>query len=156
MERSVSCHGIPKFLINDNGRNFIGPEVKEYIRFLNTEWNYILECSPWWAGFWERLFQLVKKSLREILKKNKLTFEEMSTVCKEIEGASNTRPLCYIYDDSTDTIIAPSHLIYRRNLLTKIPRDNDLNSNSYGKRFKYLQTLINRFWKSWTLSYRTS
>ena len=40
-------------------------------------------------------------------------------------------------------------LIYGRNLLAKIPRDNDLNSNSYGKRFKHIQTLINRFWKSW-------
>ena len=28
-------------IISDNGRNFIGPEVKEYTRFLNTEWNYI-------------------------------------------------------------------------------------------------------------------
>ena len=81
-------------IISDNGRNFIGPEVKEYTRFLNTEWNYILEHSPWWGGFWERLVQLVKKSLRKILRKNKLTFEEMSTVVTEIEGILNTRPLC--------------------------------------------------------------
>ena len=53
-----------------------------------------LEHSPWWGGFWERLVQLVKKSLRKILKKNKLTFEEMSTVVTEIEGILNTRPLC--------------------------------------------------------------
>ena len=79
----------------------------------------------------------------------------MSTVVTEIEGVLNTRPLCYIYDDSTDTIITPSHLIYGRNLLTKIPSDNDLNSNSYGKRFKHIQTLINRFWKSWTSDYLT-
>ena len=55
----------------------------------------------------------------------------MSTVVTEIEGVQNTRPLCYIYDDSTDTIITPSHLMYGRNLLTKIPSDTDLNSNSY-------------------------
>ena len=79
----------------------------------------------------------------------------MSTVVTEIEGVLNTRPLCYIYDDSINTIITPSHLIYRRNLLTKIPSENDLNSNSYGKRFKDIQTLIKRFWKSWTSDYLT-
>ena len=79
----------------------------------------------------------------------------MSTAVTEIEGALNTRSLCYMYNDSTDTIITPSHLIHGRNLLTKIPSDNDLNSNSYGKRFKHIQTLINRFWKSWTSDYLT-
>ena len=39
--------------------------------------------------------------------------------------------------------------------MTKFPTDNDLNSNSYGKRFKYIQTLIKRFWKSWTSDYLT-
>ena len=99
--------------------------------------------------FWKRLVQLVKRSLRKILKKNKLTFEEMSTVVTKIYGVLNTRPLCHIYDDSTVIIITPSHLIYGRNLLTKIPSEN-LNSNSYGKRFKHIQTLINRVPKSWT------
>ena len=75
----------------------------------------------------------------------------MSTVVTEIEGIQNTRPLCYIYDDSTDTIITPSHLIYGRNLLTKIPSDTDF----LWRRFKHIQTLINRFWKSWTSDYLT-
>ena len=103
----------------------------------------------WWGGFWERLVHLVKRPLRKILKKNKLTFEEMSTAVTKIYGVLNTRPLCHIYDDSTDITITPSHLIYGRNLLTKIPSDN-LNSNSYGKRFKHMQTLINRVLKSST------
>ena len=125
MKRFVSRHGILKFFISDKGRNFIGPEVKEYVRFLNTEWNYILEHSPWWGGFWERLVQLVKKFARKMLKKNKITFQEMSSVVKEIEGVLNTRPLYYIYDDSTDTIISLSHYP------SKNSSGNDLNSNSY-------------------------
>ena len=39
MKQFVSRHGILEFFISDNGRNFIG----SYIRFLNTEWNYILQ-----------------------------------------------------------------------------------------------------------------
>ena len=102
----ASRHSIPKCFISDNRRTLIRPEVKEYIRFLNTEWNYILERAPWWEGFWERLVQLVKRSLRKILKKNKLTFEEMSTVVTEIQGVLNTKPLCYIYDDSSTKLFA--------------------------------------------------
>ena len=145
MKQFVSRHGILEFFISDNGKNFIG----SYIRFLNTEWNYILQHPTWWGGFWERLVHLVKRPLRKILKKNKLTFEEMSTAVTKIYWVLNTRPLCHIYDDSTDITITPSHLIYGRNLLTKIPSDN-LNSNSYGKRFKHMQTLINRVLKSST------
>ena len=59
----------------------------------------------------------------------------MSAVVTEVKGVLNARPLCYIYDDSTDTIITPSHLICRWNLFTKILSDNDLNSNSYGKTY---------------------
>ena len=77
----------------------------------------------------------------------------MSTVVTEIKVVLNTRPFCYIYDYSTSTIITPLHLIYGRNLLTKITSDNDLNSYSFGKRFKHIQTLINKFWKSWTSDY---
>ena len=115
IKRFVSRHWIPKFFISNNWRSFIGPEVKKHIRFLNTD--YILEHSPWWGGFWKRLVQLVKRSFRKILKKNKLTFEELSTVVTEIKRVLNTRSLCYIYDGFTNTIITPSHLIYGRSLL---------------------------------------
>ena len=47
----------------------------------------------------------------KVLQKNKLTYEELQTVFIEIEGILNTRPLCYIYDDSSDTVITPLHFI---------------------------------------------
>ena len=45
---------------------------------------------------------MVKRSMCKVLQKNKLTYEELQTVVIEVEGILNTRPLCYIYDDSPD------------------------------------------------------
>ena len=89
----------------------------------------------------------------KVLQKNKLTYEELQTVVNKIEGILNTHPLCYIYDDSPDTVITPSHLIYGRNLLTEIPADDA--KNNYSKRFRLLQSLIQRFWNKWISEYLT-
>ena len=62
--------------------------------------------------------------MRKVLQKNKLNYEELQTAVIEIESILNTRPLCYIYDDSPHTVIISSHLIYGRNLLTEIPADD--------------------------------
>lgn len=74
--------------------------------------------------------------MRKVSQKNKLTYEELQTTVIKIEGILNKRPLCYIYDDSTNTVIKPSHLIYGRNLLTEIPSDDA--RNDYLKRFQHL------------------
>ena len=154
LKRFISRHGIPKLFISDNARNFISQELKDYISYLNLEWEYILESSPWWGGFWERLVQMVKRCMRKVLKKSKLTYEELETIVVEIEGILNTRPLCYIYDDSTDPVITPSHLIYGRNILTRIP-SNETHEKDYSKRAKYIQRLTEQFWKQWASNYLT-
>ena len=140
LKRFTARHGTPKLFISDNARSFIGPEVQNYISHANIGWNFILDLSPWWGGFWERLVQMVNRSMRKVLQKNKLTYEEFPTVVIETEGILNIQPLCYIYDDSLDTVITPSHLIFGRNLLTEIPADDA--KNNYSKRLRHLQGLI--------------
>ena len=62
---------------------------------------------------------MVKRFVRKILQKNKLIYKELQTVVIEIEGILNTRPLCCIHDNSPDSVVTPSHLIYGRNLLAE-------------------------------------
>ena len=89
---------------------------------------------------------MIKRSMRKVLQKNKLIYEELQTAFIEIEGILNTRPICYIYDDSPDTVIISSHLIYGRNPLTEIPADDaKIKKKNYSKRFRHLQSLIQRF-----------
>ena len=56
---------------------------------------FILPASPWWGGFYERLVRSVKLSLKKVLGKSLLTYEEVETVLCGIERAINGRPLTY-------------------------------------------------------------
>ena len=64
----------------------------------------------------------------------------------------NSRPLCYVYDDSIEEIITPSHLLLGRRLLTKF--NNELNKNNISfdalsRPVDYLTTLIDHYWNRW-------
>ena len=110
---------MPDLSISYNVKCFTGRELKDYLSMLSTSWRYILEASSWWRGFWERIVEVVKRCLRKILSKSKLTYEELLTVICEIESVVNSRPLCYVYDDSIEETITPSHLLLGRRVSTK-------------------------------------
>ena len=76
LKRFISRCGIPKFFISDNAKCFIGKELKCYLNLIHTDWEYILERSP-------RLVQTVKRSLRKVLTKSKVTYKELLTVVIE-------------------------------------------------------------------------
>ena len=74
---------MPDLSVSDNVKCFTGRELKDYLSMLSTSWRYILEASSWWRGFWERIVEVVKRCLRKILSKSKLTYEELLTVICE-------------------------------------------------------------------------
>ena len=110
LKRFTSRYGISKIFISDNATCFAGSELSKFVQMMGSEWRFILEVSPWWGGFWERLIQSAKRCLRKCLGKTKLSYEELHTVLAEVECVLNSRPLCYIYSDSVDKGITPSHL----------------------------------------------
>ena len=129
-----------------NAKCFTRRELKDYLSTLSTSWRYIL-VSPWWGGGggWERIVEVVKRSIRKFLSKSKLTSEELLTVICEIESVVNSRPLYCVYNDNIEEAITPSHLLLGRRVLTKL--DSDLNENNMdcdalSRRVTYLETLI--------------
>ena len=60
------------------------------------------------------MVQLVKHSLRRVIGKTTLTFNELNMLQIEIEAAINSQPLIFVYDDSEDTSYAliQSHVLY--------------------------------------------
>ena len=154
LRRFIRRYGISKIYISDNATCFTGPELTTFIQQMNSEWKFILEASPWWGGFWERLVQSSKRCLRKILGKARLTYEELLTVIAEVECVLNSRPLCRIYNDNTDDVITPSHLLFGRRLLSTFnqeisPENIDFGRTGVTKRFDLIKQILEHFWKRW-------
>ena len=93
--RFTSRRGLPVTLLSDNARilksaskeNVMisrAKEVTHYIPNNGVTWKFIVERAAWWGGFWERLIQTVKRTLKKITGRSSLSFEEVNRV---VEGS---------------------------------------------------------------------
>lgn len=105
------------------------------------------------------MVQLVKRSLRKVLGKAQLSYEELLTVLTEVEGVLNSRPLTYVYSEITEEPLTPSHLVIGRRLATLPDRDELSDDEDYEdsasklqRRVRYLSKLLQHFWKRWSTS----
>jgi hypothetical protein len=153
LKRFIGRRGVPNLMISDNATCFKNEEVKlnaELIE-LRVKWQFIVEAAPWWGGFWERLVQTVKRSLRKILFRASVTYEELETVLVNVEGIVNSRPLTYIYDDDVQEVITPSHLLLGRRLLSTFdePFEDgaEVDNAVITKRMRYLKSLSDHYWR---------
>jgi len=125
--RFVGQHGLPATLFSDNAKTFksgskevraicCSSEVFQYLTNQRTSWKFILPRAPWWGGFWERMVQTVKRSLRKAIGRAALRFDELNTRLIEIESVVNARPLTFVYVNckGINYVLTPSHLLYRR------------------------------------------
>ena len=96
--------------------------AKIYFKEQNTKivhhWKFILEKSPWWGGFYERLIG-VMKNLLKAMERARLTYDEILRILIEIESIINSRTLTYMSNNPNESFIAPYHLIYRRHINEK-------------------------------------
>ena len=160
LKRFIGRRGTPSLVISDNGTTFKGAELKGFLTSRGIKWNHIVERSPWWGGFYERMVKSVKRCLKKVLATSKLKYEELLTVLIEIEGVLNSRPLTYVYQDG-EIPLTPSHLVLGRRLLSspsESEEPNAMNSNEgqlVARREKYLKTVLFHFWKRWQREYLT-
>ena len=159
LKRFIGRRGVPSLMISDNATCFKNEEVKlnaELIQ-LRVKWKFIVEAAPWWGGFWERLVQTVKRSLRKILFRSSVTYEELETVVANVEGIVNSRPLTYIYDDDVEEVLTPSHLLLGRRLLSTFDHSfedgAEVDNAVLTKRMKYLKSLSDHYWKRFKEEY---
>ena len=104
LQRFAGRKGTPVSITSDNAKTFKRAnkdlahlyrttKAQDFVANQGITWNFILEKAPWWGGYYERMIQLVKRSLRKILGKAQLTYEQLLTVFIEVEGVVNSRPL---------------------------------------------------------------
>ena len=87
-------------------------DVESYVAKEGIRWKFITEYAPWMGGFYERLVKSVKKALRKAIGKSCLSYTQLETIITEIEAVLNSRPLCYIGDE-TDMghVLTPNHFL---------------------------------------------
>ena len=55
LKRFFSRCGTPRLIVSDNFKTFKCADIKSFTLSRNIKWQYILEKSPWWGSFYERL-----------------------------------------------------------------------------------------------------
>ena len=169
-KRFISRRGLPTRIVSDNGSTFkasakilqeifSNPEVKRFLSNSNIIWVFNIERAPWWGGFFERLIQSLKRCLRKMVGRAKLTYEELVTVVAEVELILNSSPLTYVSGEDMDEPLTPSHFICGRRLMSLPDHlcytnsdDEDYHprtSTTFTKRVKYFEN----FWTRWRHEY---
>ena len=64
VQRFILRKRTPKLFISDNFESFKSEDIKSCLRKVNITWKFILEKSPWWVGFYERLIGVMKILLK--------------------------------------------------------------------------------------------
>ena len=170
--RFSSRRGLPSTLISDNAKTFkasskevvkiVGSqEVQRYLTNKRVTWKFIVEKAPWWGGFWERLIQSVKRSIKKTVGRTSLNYDELNTLVVEVESLINSRPLTYIYDDeeSISHPLTPSHLISGHKIST-MPNDEHFEimstHNALTRRQRHHKHLLQQFSRQWKREYLIS
>ena len=130
--------------------SFKSVTLKKFLRNNKIDWKFLLDRSPWWGGFYERLVKVVKDSLLKLVKNARLNYDELITVLIETEAMINSRPLTYLSEKDNTEAITSFHLLHGRyigaaremNLIQRDASTGDLTN-----RVKYIRLLLSRFWK---------
>ena len=91
----------------------------------------------------------------------KLTYDELLTALTEVEMILNSRPLSYISSDDLEEPLTPSHFLTGRRVMSvpdslccgEVDDDVQVTPTDLSKRIKYLNKVLNQFWKRWRDEY---
>ncbi|GFX75432.1 integrase catalytic domain-containing protein [Trichonephila clavipes] len=75
-------------LIEDSDDNLAG-----FLSVEGIEWKFIPPRAPSFGGLWEASVKSIKYHPKRVFSDSNLTYEEFLTVCIQIEGILNSRPL---------------------------------------------------------------
>ena len=142
------------------------PEVRQHLRDSRIEWSFILEKAPWWGGFYERLIQSVRKCLRKVVGRARLSYDELITILVEVEATLNSRPISYLSSEDFEEPLTPSLLLIGHRVVTlpNVEATHEGNPDfgdtdtrvDLARRMRHLSQVMEQFWKRWRSEYLTA
>ena len=141
-------------------------DTRKLLSDLGVEWQFNVERAPWWGGVFERMIGSTKKCLRKMIGQSTLTYDGLHTAVVEVEAILNSRPISYVSANDLEEPLTPSHLMVGRRLLSlpdnlyyersDIDYSPRITPEVFTRRMKYLNVLLDQFWKRWTTEYLVS
>lgn len=169
--RMAARRGLPTDIYMDNGLYFVGAsnelpklllksqsdcsqEIIEALRKDGTQFHFIPPHAPHFGGLWEAGVKSTKYHMKRIIGDTRLRYEQFTTLITQIEAVLNSRPLCPVTSDPSETqVITPAHFLIGKSLFT-VPSPNytgilDTRLNSY----ELIQKMFQSFWQIWSTEY---
>ncbi|XP_062557237.1 uncharacterized protein LOC134222109 [Armigeres subalbatus] len=123
LRRFIAHHGMPAEIHSDNAkhtRESINRECSKH----RIQWHFIPPRAPTFGGLWEAAVKTAKTTLRKVLGKTQLSYEDYATVLAQIEANMNSRPLTSLSIDPIELdVLTPGHFIIRAPLIS-LPEPN--------------------------------
>lgn len=166
LKRFIARRGKCNTIYSDNATNFVGAnrELKELLVAFTSQhhiasvetfmadagiaWKFIPPRSPHFGGLWESAVKRAKYYLRRTIGLQTLSFDELSTVCCQVEAMINSRPLTPCSSNPDDLrALTPAHFLIGRSFNT-IPEPSVTHlSVSTLQRFQLIQSIQQQFWE---------
>jgi len=114
------------------------------------EWEFTSPSAPWQNGCSEALIKSVKRALKISMGTQAYTFTEMQTILFEAASLVNERPIGRHPTSVEDgTYLSPNDLLLGHST-NKVPDGTYDTACSRYVRYRFVQLVINSFWKRWT------
>ena len=134
LDRFIARRGLPLHMYSDNGGNFTGAKnqlsrfydlvntaecqnaVQSYVFDYQITWHNSPQRAPHFGGLWEAAVKSTKYHLKRIMGQHLFTFEELTTICCNVESYLNSRPLGPVtsHDIHELSPLTPSHFLIGR------------------------------------------
>ncbi|KAI5694473.1 hypothetical protein M8J77_002674 [Diaphorina citri] len=170
-KRFVCRRGPIKSVLSDNGTNFVGArnQLNEIYQLLESDnykqsfsqellnhridWVFNPPSSPHFGGIYESNVKSFKSHFHRVVGTQLLTYEELLTLTVQIESILNSRPLCSLSSDPSESPLTPNHFL-NLTALKHIPSENvEHCKTSRLTRFQLIDQMVQSFWKRWSIEY---